>query len=58
MTIQEQIIKHVKQAAYNYKISQNPWNSDKGQYFKGKIRAYADITRLLKNDGRNIKKED
>ena len=58
MTIQEQIIRRVKQAAFNFKISQNEYNDTKGLYFKGKIRAYGDITRLLKNDRRDNKTEN
>ena len=58
MTIKEQIIKRVKQAAFNYKISQNPYNDTKGIYFKGKIRAYGEITKLLKNVDQDTRKEN
>jgi len=53
MTPEERIVQLVKQAAYNYKISQNPWNSTKGAYFKGKIIAYKDCVKIIREKNKN-----
>ena len=49
MTIKDKIKQRVKQAAYNFKISQNEYNDTKGLYFKGKIRAYGECVKLIRD---------
>ena len=59
MTTEDIIKRLVKQAAYNFKISQNPYNPSKGVYFKGKIIAYRDCVKLIReanNKNEQIKK--
>ncbi len=51
--IEDRLKRLAKQAAYNYKISQNQWNETKGEFFKGKIRAYGDCVKLIKEANKN-----
>ena len=53
MNAEKRIQMLVKQAAYNYKISQNEYNDSKGICFRGKIRAYGDCVKMIREMNKN-----